>query len=181
MTDTPPDTSAAEPAVLWSKPEPDRAGTPLLILFHGYGSDEQDLFSLVPSLPEAFTVASVRAPDTAGPGYAWFPLQNDMSFSIQTVMDRTAAVQTWIDSIRDQFASVTLLGFSQGMSIATSLARHRPDDYDAVVGLSGFVLPEADARVVAWPEAIVARVRAVASSRHDATAGRARWGFMAGS
>ena len=46
-----------QPVVAWSKPEQERAGTPLLVLFHGYGSHEQDLMGLVPGLPEEFTVA----------------------------------------------------------------------------------------------------------------------------
>ena len=32
---------------------------PLLVLLHGYGSDERDLFSLVPFLPEGVAVASL--------------------------------------------------------------------------------------------------------------------------
>jgi phospholipase/carboxylesterase len=39
--------------------------------------------------------------------------------------------------------SVSLLGFSMGMGVATSLLRHRPEEFAAVVGLSGFaVQPE---------------------------------------
>ena len=49
-------------AVLWSAPPHERAGRPLLVLLHGYGSNEQDLFGLRPYLPDAFVVASVRAP-----------------------------------------------------------------------------------------------------------------------
>lgn len=133
------DQSVAAPTVVWSKPESERAGTPLLVMLHGYGSHEHDLFSLVDSLPADFTVASLRAPAQAGPGFAWFPLRDDISFSLNAVKDTTRAVAEWIDSVREQHSSVTLFGFSQGMCVATSLMRHRPEDYAAVVGLSGFV------------------------------------------
>ncbi|HSU46681.1 MAG TPA: phospholipase, partial [Arthrobacter sp.] len=34
------------PVVLWSHPEDQRTGKPLLVLLHGYGANEQDLLSL---------------------------------------------------------------------------------------------------------------------------------------
>ena len=52
-------------------------------------------------------------------------------------------VEKWLDSVRGEHSSVSLLGFSQGMGIATTLLRHRPADYAAVVGLSGFVVDAA--------------------------------------
>lgn len=130
----------ATPTVLWSRPENERAGTPLLVIFHGYGADEADLFSLADQLPAEFTVASVRAPLQAGPGYSWFPLRNDLSYSVTAVTESAAAVELWIDTLRENHTSVSLLGFSQGMCLATTLLRHRPADYAAVVGLSGFVV-----------------------------------------
>ena len=50
------------PVVLWSKPEQERAGKPLLVLLHGYGANEQDLLSLADMLPQDFAVASVARP-----------------------------------------------------------------------------------------------------------------------
>ncbi|MFQ4148555.1 phospholipase [Arthrobacter sp. LAPM80] len=128
------------PTVLWSRPENERPGTPLLVIFHGYGADEADLFSLASQLPPEFTVASVRAPLPAGPGYAWFPLRNDLSYSVTAVTESASDVERWLESVRAGHTSVSLLGFSQGMCMATSLLRHRPCDYAAVVGLSGFVV-----------------------------------------
>ncbi|HCN21883.1 MAG TPA: phospholipase, partial [Arthrobacter bacterium] len=40
------------PVVMWSRPEDQRAGRPLLVLLHGYGANEQDLLSLADMLPE---------------------------------------------------------------------------------------------------------------------------------
>ncbi|WP_026553981.1 alpha/beta hydrolase [Arthrobacter sp. 35W] len=137
MTNTATETA---PTVLWSKPEAERKGTPLLVLLHGYGSNEADLFGLVEMLPEEFTIASVRAGEQAGPGFAWFPLRADVSYSLDTVKTATEETAAWIDTVKGDHSSVSLLGFSQGMCMATSLARHRPSDYAAVVGLSGFVV-----------------------------------------
>ncbi|HSO89844.1 MAG TPA: phospholipase, partial [Arthrobacter sp.] len=40
--------------VVWSKPEHERAGTPLLVMLHGYGRDESRMVKLFESLPSGF-------------------------------------------------------------------------------------------------------------------------------
>ena len=136
-----PKTASWNPTVLWSKPEAERAGTPLLVLFHGYLANEEDLMGLADYLPSEFTIASVRAPQALGPGYTWFPLMNEPDFSVQRVVDAVDDVAGWLDSVKDVHSSVSLLGFSMGMAVASTLLRHRPADFAAVVGLSGFVVP----------------------------------------
>ena len=53
-------------AVLWSAPERERAGRPLLVLMHGYLSHEGDLFGLSPLMPLGPVIASLRRPDRRG-------------------------------------------------------------------------------------------------------------------
>jgi phospholipase/carboxylesterase len=129
------------PVVVWNKPEEERAGTPLLVLFHGYLSHERDLIGLAPMLPSEFTLASVRAPHALGPGFTWFPLMHEPDFSTGKVVRAVGDVWAWLDTVKDNHSSVTLLGFSMGMAVATSALRHRPQDVAAVVGLSGFAVP----------------------------------------
>ena len=136
MTET-----AWNPVVLWSKPEAERAGTPLLVLFHGYLANEEDLMGLTDYLPAEFTIASVRAPQALGPGYTWFPLAADADYSVDAVVQSVGEVSRWLDGVSAAHSSVSLLGFSMGMAVATSLLRHRPRDFAAVVGLSGFAVP----------------------------------------
>src|SRR5947208_2896743 len=51
------------------------ARPPVIILLHGYGSDESDLFSFAPLLNPNCIVFSLRAPnEVQGSGYCWFPL-----------------------------------------------------------------------------------------------------------
>ncbi|MHA7209907.1 alpha/beta hydrolase [Arthrobacter sp. MDT1-65] len=132
------------PVVLWSRPEAERRGTPLLVLFHGYMADEKDLMGLADHLPAEFTVASVRAPRPARPGFSWFPLAREDDYSVERVVEGVTAVSAWLDSVRGDHSSVSILGFSQGMGVATSLLRHRPADFACVVGLSGFAVPSGD-------------------------------------
>ena len=135
---------AQAPHVIWNNDEADRAGTPLVVMFHGYGSHEGDLMALSASLPQGFTVASVRAPQRAGAGFQWFALSSDLGFTTDAVVAAAEPVVQWLRDESLQHTHVILLGFSQGMAIATTVARHAPDLVDAVVGLSGFVVPVAD-------------------------------------
>ncbi|GAA1498570.1 dienelactone hydrolase family protein [Paeniglutamicibacter kerguelensis] len=129
------------PTVLWSRPEAERAGTPLLVLLHGYLSNEEDLMGLAPMLPDEFTVVSVRAPKALGPGFTWFPLMQDLDYSFDAVKESVADLWAWLEPIAKQHSSVSLLGFSMGMAVATSLLRHQPQAISTVIGLSGFAVP----------------------------------------
>lgn len=140
MTDAP---ATDTPFAVWSNDADARPGTPLLVLLHGYGSHEHDLMGLVPALPDEFSVASLRAPEPIHSGYQWFPLSGDLSFSLDRVAEAVRPVAAWLRELAADHPSITLLGFSQGMAMATSLARHLPGEIDAVVGLSGFVVPGA--------------------------------------
>jgi len=55
-----------------------RDKNPLLLLLHGYGSNEEDLFSFASELPEDYYVISVQAPYSLEPyGYAWYAINFD--------------------------------------------------------------------------------------------------------
>lgn len=127
-------------AVMWSAPERERAGRPLLVLLHGFASDEGDMFSFSRSLPLEPVIASVRAPLQTGPGYTWFPPDDanpDERFN--SIAAATTALLDWADSITS--TGIGLLGFSQGGAMALEMLRQQPDRFDYVVPLSGFVLP----------------------------------------
>ena len=129
------------PHVIWNNDPEERAGTPLVVMFHGYGSHEGDLMALSDSLPDGLSCASVRAPQRAGAGFQWFPLSQELGFTTDAVVAAAEPVVAWLRDEALQHTHVILLGFSQGMAIATTVARHAPDLVDAVVGLSGFTVP----------------------------------------
>ncbi len=127
-------------AVLWSAPERERAGRPLLVLLHGYGSHEGDLFGLSASLPLQPVIASVRAPISIGQGYSWFPLvaQTPVEHHNLNADIAGAAILDWLDTT--QSTSVGIFGFSQGAATALQLMRLTPERFSYVVALSGFVV-----------------------------------------
>lgn len=126
-------------AVLWSASGADRTGRPLLLILHGYGSHEGDLFSLAPHLPLEPVIASLRAPLSAGQGWAWFPISTPGDPGAESLDAAAAGVLEWLDALPEQPTSIGLLGFSQGGAMALQLLRHAPDRFVFAVQLSGFV------------------------------------------
>ena len=54
--------------------------SPLVIMLHGYGSNEDDLFSFASDLPENYKIISLRAPyPLAYGGFSWYDINLDNS------------------------------------------------------------------------------------------------------
>ena len=125
-------------AAVWTPSAPARDDAPLLVLLHGYGSHEHDLVGLVPHLPRSLRSVAVRAPLTAGPGYAWVPIVDPGRPGPAATQDAAEAVLAWLDEHVPASTPVALLGFSQGGLMVTHLLRNRPERFFAGVVLSGF-------------------------------------------
>lgn len=126
-------------ATRWSTDDP--TGRPLLVLLHGYGSDEDDLFGLVRFLPDAFAVASVAAPLTPPwplPGRSWYPIDGLDGRDPSHITAAAEALVRWLEPLATQAPSVALLGFSQGAAVSLQALRIAPDLVGTVVALSGY-------------------------------------------
>ena len=127
-------------AVLWFG---ERDGGPLLVLLHGYGADERDLFVLRPHLPAEFAIAAVRAPlapPFPTPGRSWYPIEGLESRDAEPTTLAAEALLAWIHEAAGD-APVGLLGFSQGAAVALQALRLDPDRISFVVNLSGYSTP----------------------------------------
>jgi phospholipase/carboxylesterase len=142
-------------AVLWSASGADRVDRPLLLVLHGYGSHEGDLFSLAPHLPLEPVIAALRAPLPVGDGWAWFPISDPGNPDKASVDAGVAAVLAWLDALPQQPPTVGLLGFSQGGAMALQLLRAAPDRFSFAVNLSGFVASGSQAGDTALAEQAV--------------------------
>lgn len=121
---------------------------PAIFLFHGYGSNEEDLFSFANELPEELCVISVRAPYPLELfGHAWYALNFDASFGKwsddeQGRISRDKVVH-FIDEACDAYQlnedRITLLGFSQGAVLSYSIALSYPHKIKNLVALSGYI------------------------------------------
>ena len=126
-----------EPQIITSK-------TPLLILLHGYGSNEEDLFSFAPTLPEDWLIVSFRAPfSSAYEGYSWYDIdlmnqENRIDLpqakaSLQTVLENIMKITNHYELTDNQ---THLAGFSQGGILSYALALQNPDLFTKVACLS---------------------------------------------
>lgn len=123
---------------------------PVLIMLHGYGSDEEDLFSFAQELPDELFVISVRAPHRLQPfGYAWYSInfnaeRGKWSDLGQAVASRDAIarfVEEALEAYHLDRNRVNLLGFSQGAILGYALALSFPERFRTLVALSGYVDP----------------------------------------
>ncbi|MGO1770477.1 MAG: alpha/beta hydrolase [Microbacterium sp.] len=122
------------------------AARPLVVLVHGYGSDENDLAGLAPLLPAEYAYASVRAPlamPFPSPGYAWYPLEGDDARDPAVLTAATERLISWIDGL-GRTGPVGLAGFSQGGALSVHAMRLRPGRFAFAANLSGYALPGAD-------------------------------------
>ena len=124
---------------------------PLLVMLHGYGSNEEDLFSFADELPDELLVISARAPLTIGFGsYAWYTIHfeegNDKFSDIPEAKQALKLIDKFVSEITDAFEvdenNIFLFGFSQGTILSTAYALNHPHKIKHVIALSGYVNDE---------------------------------------
>ncbi|MFF7706620.1 dienelactone hydrolase family protein [Pseudomonas sp. NPDC007930] len=124
-------------------------GQPLVIFLHGYGANEEDLFTLKQMLPVDYTYISVRAPlEMSNGGYKWFTrlpgngeydaVPAELAASEQRL---TAFIQQAQRKYHADAAHTVLVGFSQGAILSYQLALGDPRLVGGFAALSGKVLP----------------------------------------
>jgi phospholipase/carboxylesterase len=124
---------------------------PLLLLLHGYGSNEEDLFSFASELPEEYFVVSAQAPYPLMYGsYAWYAInfdadENKFSDINQAKQSRDLLVD-FIDELIVRYTidkeKITLIGFSQGAILSYAIALSYPEKITKIVAMSGYLNTE---------------------------------------
>lgn len=122
--------------------------SPVIIMLHGFGSDENDLFSFATELPDTYTIISLKAPIPMQPyGNAWYNIYFDatdgkFSDTEQAIASRdliAKCIDEIIEKYNIQKDNVTLLGFSQGTILSFAVALSYPEKVKNVIGLSGYI------------------------------------------
>jgi phospholipase/carboxylesterase len=120
---------------------------PLLLLLHGYGSNEEDLFSFATELPDEYYIVSARAPyDLMYKSYAWYAINFDADENKFSDIDQAQVSRDLIVKFIDELAAnypidannVTLIGFSQGCILSYAVAVSFPEKVQRVVAMSGY-------------------------------------------
>lgn len=119
-----------------------------LFMFHGYGSNEEDLFSFASELPEELFVISVRAPYPMEPfGHAWYAINFDAAqgkwSDDQQAVESRERIVSFINEACTAYnlddSKITLLGFSQGTILSYAVALSYPEKVKNVIALSGYI------------------------------------------
>lgn len=118
--------------------------TTLLILLHGYGSNEEDLFSFVPTLPEDWLVVSFRAPlNSQYEGYSWYDIDlmnTENRIDIPQAKESLNGILENILKISNHYGltdnETHLCGFSQGGILSYALALENPQLFSKIACLS---------------------------------------------
>lgn len=130
------------------KPADNNSRYPMLIMLHGYGSNEQDLFSFAQELPSELLIVSVRAPLSLGFGsYAWYSINfeadRDNFSNLEEANTALKSIDAFIDGLLDKYkpdpTRIFLMGFSQGTILSLAYALNHPGKIQHVIALSGYV------------------------------------------
>ena len=109
-----------------------------LVLMHGLGSDEQDMFGLAEQIDQRIEVVCLRAPFTYGPGYAWF----DIQWTPQGIKADENQVKESVSLVTDILSNLNrpnliVGGFSQGAMMALGAIHQNPALFKGGLLLSG--------------------------------------------
>lgn len=121
--------------------------SPLILMLHGFGSNENDLYSFANELPKSCVIISVQAPYAMGfGGYSWYNLEfkanGDKVSDIPQALSSLQTLNNFIDECIKHYPidseKIYLLGFSQGTILSLALAANYPKKVKGIIGLSGY-------------------------------------------
>ena len=133
------------------KPKVPTDNPSLLLMLHGYGSHEQDLFSFASELPDELLIVSAQAPLSMGYGaYAWYTIHfetgNGKFSDIPEALHARDLIIQFIDELQKEYHfnpdKSFLMGFSQGTILSYAVALSHPDKIKNIIALSGYVNEE---------------------------------------
>lgn len=117
--------------------------SPAIFLFHGLGSDEEDLLQIIGEIKEVCHVFSLRGPISHDPGYAFYTFVEEGK-PIQPVFDKVIAVTRdfILQAIKEYQLDPTkifIAGFNQGAVIAQTLCIVMGNQIKACASMSGYL------------------------------------------
>jgi phospholipase/carboxylesterase len=119
-----------------TRSSPDKQGT--LILMHGLGSDEQDMFGLSEVIDDRVEVICLRAPIQYGPGFAWFEIQwTEAGISVDPQQVKQSIENLWENVRAFDLSNAVIGGFSQGAMMALGTIQANPQPFAGLMMLSG--------------------------------------------
>ena len=123
--------------------------TQLLVMLHGYGSNEEDLFSFRHDLPKDWIIVSFRAPRNSDyEGFAWYDIDfnnPDKFLDVDQAVDSMKLIMKSIDNLKHHYqleSKTNIVGFSQGGILTYAMTLTYPDYFHKVACLSSYPDPK---------------------------------------
>lgn len=128
-----------------SEPKEIRAETPMVIMLHGYRSNETNFLKLKNKFPSHFLFVSVQAPIAYdATHFAWYGLDfstDEKIPNLEEAAESREKLAKFIEELQQKYAvapeQTFLLGFSQGAIMSTSIGLLHPELVGGVVPISG--------------------------------------------
>ncbi|WP_229973228.1 alpha/beta hydrolase [Pontibacter harenae] len=117
-----------------------------VVLLHGVGSNEQDLFSLADHLSDEFYIISARGPFSLGPErFAWYNVDFSTGKPVidaEQELSSREVISEFLAQLKQKYGlqEVYLGGFSQGAIMSYSIGLTHPKEVDGVIAFSGRIL-----------------------------------------
>jgi phospholipase/carboxylesterase len=134
-----------------SQPTEKLKSNPLLIVMHGYGSNENNLFDLAKLLNPKFFVASLRgAKALGGDGYCWFKIERlankQIKYDYKEAEESRSKIVDFIRALCKTYKAdsnhVYLMGFSQGAIMSYDILLKSNFKVKGIMALSGRLMNE---------------------------------------
>lgn len=119
-----------------------------IILLHGVGSNEKDLFGLANQLPKDYFIICPRGKFTYSVGsYAWYDVDFSSGkpvYNKEQEVESRESILAFIEQMKTKYAldEIYLGGFSQGAIMSFSIGLLNPEKVNGVICLSGRILQE---------------------------------------
>lgn len=126
-------------------PDSTVSNPPLLVLLHGFGSNENDLFNLSSELPKDWIIVAPQGPIALGNGsYCWYHLQAEngkISINTEEELSSRKKLLAFIAEIVRVYnadsSRILLAGFSQGAVLSLSTTLSNPEKIKGFATFSG--------------------------------------------
>lgn len=149
-------TRAQEPAIktdltyLVNAPKVKTDRPPVVIILHGYGANERDLFDISKSYDGRFLSFALRGPYSKDGACWWYDIEwskdSIKKHNYQQLKESEAKLFSFISKACKAYGAdsskVYIMGFSQGAIIAYDMLLVKPHKIKGIVALSGRLLPE---------------------------------------
>ncbi|RUL57005.1 MULTISPECIES: alpha/beta hydrolase [Lysinibacillus] len=116
---------------------------PAIFLFHGLGSNEEDLLQLIEPFRSQCHIFSLRGPITHSPGYAFYTFEEEGKPTREIFDKMIVLTKQFIEEAIEHFhldeKRLFVIGFNQGAVVAQTLAVVLAEKIRGTAVLSGFL------------------------------------------